>query len=140
MGREKEAIEAYRVAARLKPADGQIKQALAALSPGSEKPTTRQAPEPPPIVSQATGASTVKPLPPLEKKSPAKPVVPASAPKKAVAAVVKPPVQPPPAEAFEPPAVKKAVPAPAKTPPPIEMAAIQPRQYSNAPEVPGITH
>ena len=140
MGREKEAIEAYRVAARLKPADGQIKQALAALSPESKKPKIQPAPEPPPIASQATGASTVKPLPPLEKKSPAKPVAPVSAPKKAVAAVAKPPVQPPPAKAFEPPAVKTAVPAPAKAPPPIEMAAIQPRQYSNAPEVPGITH
>jgi serine/threonine-protein kinase len=38
------------------------------------------------------------------------------------------------------PAVKKPVPAPPKASPPIEMAAIQPRQYSNAPEVPGITH
>ena len=46
MGREKEAIEAYRVAAGLNPDDSQIKQSLAALSPRSETPTTRQAPAP----------------------------------------------------------------------------------------------
>lgn len=139
MGREKEAIEAYRVAAGLNPADGQIKQSLAALSPRSET-TTRQAPAPSPIVSQATGASTVKPLPPPEKKSPTRPVAPASVPKKTMVAKPEPPVQSPPAKTFDSPAVKKPVPAPTKASPPIEMAALQPRQYSNAPEVPGITH
>ena len=51
-----------------------------------------------------------------------------------------PPVPSPPAKTFDSPAVKKPVPAPPKASPPIEMAAMQPRQYSNAPEVPGITH
>lgn len=139
MGREKEAIEAYRVAAGLNPADDQIKQSLAALSPRSET-TTRQASAPSPIVSQATGASTVKPPPPPEKKSPTRPVAPTSVPQKARVAKPEPPVQSPPAKTVDSPAVKKPVPAPTKASPPIEMAAIQPRQYSNAPEVPGITH
>lgn len=140
MGQEKEAVAAYRVAAGLNPADGQVKQSLAALSPRSETPTPRQTPTPSPIVSQATGASTVKPLPPPEKKSPTRPVAPASVPQKAMVAKPEPPVQSPPAKTFDSPAVKKPVPAPTKASPPIEMAAIQPRQYSNAPEVPGITH
>jgi hypothetical protein len=140
MGRGKEAIEAYRVAARLNPSDGQIKQSLAALSPRSEKPRALPAPEPSPIVSHATGASTVEPLPPPEEKSPIKPAAPVSAPRKAPAAESKPPLQPPPAKAVESPAVKKKLPAIAKASPKIEADAIQSRRYSNAPEVPGITH
>lgn len=155
MGREKASIEAYQAAARLNPADGQIKQALAALSPRSETPTTAKVPDPSPIASQATGTSTVK-SPPPQRKSPTKTIAPALVPKKATvakpeppvrspvakAAVIEPapPVQPPPAKVSEPPAVKKALPAPAKAPPPIEIAGNQPRRFSNAPEVAGITH
>jgi len=127
MGREKEAIEAYRAAARLNPDDSQINQSLAALSPVIETPMTVQAPEPSPVPGQATVASTVKP--PVQ-----------SPPAKAAVAASEMPVQSPPAKAFDPPKVKKAVPEPATASPPIKMAAMQPRQYSNAPEVPGITH
>jgi tetratricopeptide (TPR) repeat protein len=139
-GREKEAIEAYRVAARLNPSDDQVKQSLAALSPRSDKPTARPAPEPSPIVSQATGTSAVQPRRPPVKKSSTRPVAPASPPIKAAATVSRPPVLPPPANVFEPPEVKKPVQEAAQQPKPLKLAASQQRQYSNAPEVPGITH
>lgn len=140
MGREKEAVGAYQAAAHLNPDDGQITQSLAALSPRSEKQAIQPAPEPSPIVSQATGESTAKPLPPPEKKSPTKPIAPASAPRKTMVAKSKPPAPSPPTNALDRPEVKKPGPeaTPSSTPP--MMAAGQPRLYSNAPEVPGIPH
>jgi len=107
-------------------ADGQIKQALAALSPESETPTTAKVPDPSPIVSQATGTSTVKSSPP-QRKSPTKTVDPTLVPKKATVARPEPPVQPPFAKVSEPAAVKKTLPAPAKASLPITIAANQPR-------------
>ena len=186
MGREKEAMAAYRVAARLNPADIQTKQALAALTPRTEKPTTRQAQKPAPIATKPTGSSAVKSLPPAAKKLPAKPAAPVAPPIKVAAAKPIAPAAPPikvaaakPAAPVAPP-IKVAVAKPiaptapsikaatAKSEPPVEsstaktvhspevnkpvqkttqpstplkIAASQPRRrYSNAPEVPGITH
>ena len=140
MGREKEALAAYRVAAGLNPADGQIAQYLAALTPRSATPTIPKVQEPAPTANQATGSPTVKRLPPAEKKSIVKPVAPAAAPNKVVVARSEPRTEASPDQPFEPLEVKKPVQEMTQPSTPLIMAVNQPRQYSNAPEVPGITH
>ena len=201
MGREKEAMAAYRVAARLNPADIQTKQALAALTPRAEKPTPRQEQKPSPIATKPAGSSAVKPLPAAGKKLPVKPVVPtappikvavakpvaptapsitvatvkpvaptappikvaaakpvaptapsikvaavkpvvpAAPPMRAATAKSEPPAESSPAKTVDSPEVKKPVQGTTQPSTPLKIAASQPkRRYSNAPEVPGITH
>ena len=154
MGREKEAIEAYRVAAGLNPADGQIKQSLAALSPQGEKPPTRQAPapapaappEPEPASAPAPAAGdpndgpALDPPSPVEQPARARPAAPASTSVEVAVATPEPPVQSSLAKAPDPPEVEPRKPAPVEAASPVSTAAPHRRRYSNAPEVPGITH
>lgn len=140
MGREKEAAEAYRAVARLNPPDGQTSRALAVLSPNAEKATDQPIEKTPPAESGRAGASTVKRQAPVEKKPPARPPVQAPSPVKAAPVIPKAPVKAVPNKAAAPPELKPAAPAPVKLPVTLDVAAVQPLQYSNAPEVPGITH
>ncbi len=118
MGREKASIAAYRAAARLNPADVQIRQALAALAPRSKKPATRQVQKPDPIATKPTASSTFTPPPPAKKKPPIKPIAPKTPPIE-VAAVK--PVAP-----EKPPVMAAAAKPSAPETPPEKAAAVEP--------------
>ncbi|BBO69000.1 hypothetical protein DSCA_29300 [Desulfosarcina alkanivorans] len=143
MGREKEAVEAYRAAARLNPGDDQVARALAGLSPRKETPVIRPVEKTPTAPPRTTVPSAVGQPTPAEKVPPAKPAVQVPPPVKAAPAKSKPPVKTASAKAIVPAVVKQAATKPPSTPPspsPTQVAAVQPRQYSNLPEIPGITH
>ena len=128
MGREKEAIGAYRAAAVLNPADDQIKKALAALTTRSEEKVDRKELETSSSVyGQAVAPIAEKPPPPEEKHT-AKPVTQHTG---SVVGEPEPPVKPSPTEKINRSEAEKSV---------QNIAQNIPWKFSNAPEVPGITH
>ena len=137
-----DALKAYRSAAQLNPADDQVTRTLAALSPREKKPTDQQTETPLTADTQKTVVPAAKKQTLPENKPAIKPAAPVSPPVKAASASIEPEASPTaaPAKAAAPTTVKKEVQRPLQPPPAIQMAATQSRQFSNAPEVPGITH
>ena len=131
IGRKNEAMEAYRAAAVLNPADDQIKRALAALTSRSDKKVDRKAPETFPIADDKTVSPTSKKPPTPEKTATTIPVTPVTQPIESTVGEPEPPVEPSSAKKINLPEVQKPV---------QDIAQNKPRQYSNAPEVPGIAH
>jgi tetratricopeptide (TPR) repeat protein len=137
MDREKEALAAYRIAARLHPQDEQVRQALAALTPPAEKTATSQPAGPVAAIAGPSRSATAKTPPkPVRIRPAAKPNPPietagigheppasASAKKEGLAS-----------------SEKKTAAAAGATSPPPSIDVGQARRYSNAPEMPGVTH
>jgi tetratricopeptide (TPR) repeat protein len=137
MGRDKEALAAYRAAARLRPQDQPVRRALTALLQPAQKPA--------PPHRAAGGESVAEPVGPAGGKAPPETgkVGAAAKPKPSrgtVAAGHKPPAA---ASAGKHHPMMRAKNAAPKAPPKAHLPAIdagQTRRYSNAPEAPGITH
>ena len=141
--REDEALRAYQAAARLNPADGEVKRALAAWSP-----EPRPAPPTPPSEAvgepqQATPPAAARQQPAVKKPVPLKPVATTPPPAKEKPQETQPKSDPVPTKM----AAAAVAPRPANPEPDRQLespvaapATASPRRFSNRPSQPGITH
>jgi tetratricopeptide (TPR) repeat protein len=140
MHREKEAIAAYRTAARLHPKDTEVKNALAALTAPAEIPTPPKAAGRKASITKPSRSST----PTAPKKSgKISSTKPAAAPKPSLKTAANDSGHATAASDRDDQLVQGVKPSVAETvshPPPSKIEVSQVHRFSNAPEAPGITH